>query len=386
MTKTAVSRFCAIVKVIRFCAGFCGTDVSDPNYRMWALTYVVITSVIFFFACTLYTIYVGVVLNNDWTIILQAFAVAASAIQGLTKLLTCVANASLMRNIQGTYESIYKEYEGKDGEYTKYLHKRINTFWNLMVAFIWVYTSLVTFMICYPLFHFVAYNQKLMVLHFLVPGIDHNSDSGHLMLITLHIMCLIFGAFGNFGGDMYLFLFIINVPLLKDIFRVKFEELNELVLQNDKYEEMHSIFWELLAWHQKYVKILHGTKKVFKTVMFVQLSTACVSILCTISCMFMKVWPSAPAYLMYSFIVLYTFCGLGTIVENTNEHFTNEIYSTLLWYELPVKEQKIVILMLAKSQNELVLTAADVLPLSMATALQLTKGIYSFSMMLITYL
>ncbi|XP_070064397.1 odorant receptor 67d isoform X2 [Drosophila virilis] len=355
MTKTAVSRFCAIVKVIRFCVGFCGTDVSDPNYRMWALTYI-------------------------------AFAVAASAMQGLAKLLTCVTNASLMRNIQGTYEAIYKEYEGRDGEYTKYLHKRINIFWNLMWAFIWVYTSIVTAMICYPLFHFIAYNQKLMVLQFLVPGIDHNSDSGHLMLITLHIMCLIFGAFGNFGGDMYLFLFITNVPLLKDIFKVKFEELNELLLQNVKYEEMHSMFWELLAWHQKYVKILHGTKKVFKTVMFVQLSTACISILCTISCIFMKVWPTAPAYLLYSFIVLYTFCGLGTIVENTNEHFTNEIYSTLLWYKLPVKEQKIVILMLAKSQNELVLTAADVLPLSMATALQLTKGIYSFSMMLFNYL
>lgn len=44
------------------------------------------------------------------------------------------------------------------------------------------------------------------------------------------------------------------------------------------------------------------------------------------------------------------------------------------------------ILMLAKSQTELALTAMDVMPLSMASALQMTKGIYSFSMMLITYL
>jgi len=42
--------------------------------------------------------------------------------------------------------------------------------------------------------------------------------------------------------------------------------------------------------------------------------------------------------------------------------------------------------MLAKSQNELALTAASFLRLSMETALRLTKGIYSFSMMLVTYL
>jgi len=43
-------------------------------------------------------------------------------------------------------------------------------------------------------------------------------------------------------------------------------------------------------------------------------------------------------------------------------------------------------MMLAKAQNEVVLTAADMAPLSMNTALQLTKGIYSFSMMLMNYL
>lgn len=62
------------------------------------------------------------------------------------------------------------------------------------------------------------------------------------------------------------------------------------------------------------------------------------------------------------------------------------IYTNCLWYELPVKEEKLIIMMLAKAQNEVVLTAADMAPLSMNTALQLTKGIYSFSMMLMNYL
>ncbi|XP_015043125.2 uncharacterized protein Or67d isoform X1 [Drosophila pseudoobscura] len=132
--------------------------------------------------------------------------------------------------------------------------------------------------------------------------------------------------------------------------------------------------------------ILRDTERIYRIVLFVQLSTNCVSILCTISCIFIGAWPAAPIYLVYSFIVMYSFCGLGTIVETSNEDFSKEIYANCLWYELPVKEQRLVILMLAKSQHEISLTAADVMPLSMSTALQLTKGIYSFSMMLITYL
>lgn len=251
MTKTAVSRLATVIKLIRFCVAVCGTDVSDPNYRMWTWTYLILCAIFAFFVFTGYTMYVGVVLK-DWTIILQALAVAGSAAQGLTKFLCCVGNASVMRKIQGTYESMYREYEGRNGVYTKYLHQRINNFWYLMLAFVWVYTSLVIVMICFPLFEFVAYGKRGMVLHFLIPGLDHNSDSGYLVLISLHCTFLILGAFGNFGGDMYLFLFIVNVPLLKDIFNAKFDEFNALVVQENKYKEMQAMLWDLLGWHQKY--------------------------------------------------------------------------------------------------------------------------------------
>ncbi|KAH8302437.1 hypothetical protein KR044_006486, partial [Drosophila immigrans] len=386
MQASAATRFDKIIKLIRFCVGICGTDVADPEYRMWALTYAVITVIFFFFASTVYTLYVGVLLEHDYTVILQACAMVGSAIQGLTKLLCTVNRAPLMRHIQGTYESIYQEYEVQGGEYTKYLHKRINMFWNLMIGFVWVYIVLVVGLVSYPVYSRIFRHEKLLVMQFLVPGIDRDSDTGHLMLITLHSTCLCFGAFGNFGGDMYLFLFITNVPLLKDIFKVKLHEFNAVVQENADHKQIRSMLWDLISWHQRYVSILRSTEKIYNIVMFVQLSSACVGILCTISCIFIKVWPAAPVYLIYSFIVLYTFCGLGTIVETSNLDFTFELYTNCLWYELPIVEQKLLILMLAKSQNEKALTAASVLPLSMNTALRLTKGIYSFSMMLITYL
>lgn len=51
--------------------------------------------------------------------------------------------------------------------------------------------------------------------------------------------------------------------------------------------------------------------------MLVELATLCMGILCTISCIFLHVWPTAPLYMIYCFVVLYAFCGLGTVVETS---------------------------------------------------------------------
>ncbi|KAH8342321.1 hypothetical protein KR059_001661, partial [Drosophila kikkawai] len=387
MTKVVpVDRYRKVISLIRFCVGFCGNDVANPEFRMWWLTYSVIAAICFFFACTIYTIYVGVVINGDLTVILQAMAMVGSAIQGLTKLLITANNAPLMRHIQNSYEEIYRDYGPLGGEYVKCLENRIRTTWKLIIGFAAVYAGSLGLIITFPIFYLVVFNEKVLVMQFFMPLIDHTTDSGHKLLTAVHIILITFGGFGNYGGDMYLFLFVTHVPLIKDIFCVKLKEFNEVAVKGKEYTKMRELLFDLVDWHQKYVSLLRDTERIYSIVLFVQLSTTCVSLLCTISCIFIKAWPAAPMYLMYSAIVLYTFCGLGTVVENSNESFTRVIYTNCLWYELPAKEEKLIILMLAKAQNEVCLTAADMAPLSMNTALQLTKGIYSFSMMLFNYL
>ncbi|XP_016996008.2 odorant receptor 67d [Drosophila takahashii] len=381
-----VERYRKVIRMIRFCVGFCGNDVADPNFRMWWLTYTVIGAIGFFFACTGYTIYVGVVINGDLTVILQAFAMVGSAIQGLTKLLVTANMAPQMREIQNTFDEIYQEYGAKGGEYAKCLEQRIRTTWQLIIGFMLVYIILLGLIISFPIYYLVILHQKVLVMQFLMPLLDHTTDGGHLLLTAVHIALITFGGFGNYGGDMYLFLFVTHVPLIKDIFCVKLKEFNEVVVNGNEFPKMRSMLCDLLTWHQLYSSILQTTKKIYSIVLFVQLSTTCVGLLCTISCIFIKAWPAAPLYLLFAAITLYTFCGLGTLVENANEDFLSVIYTNCLWYELPVKEEKLIILMLAKAQKEVCLTAADMAPLSMNTALQLTKGIYSFSMMLMNYL
>lgn len=332
------TRYRRIIQILRFCTSICGSDVIDPNFRLWALSYAIIFIILSYYACTLYTIYVGVVIDNNWTVILQAMALCSSAIQGLTKMLCCVEKSHLVKEIQATYESIYHEYEVLGGEYSRCLHERISVFWNVVMVFVCIYIAVVGGMVIYPVYTTLVYKEKVMIMQFLVPFIDHTTYTGHLMLMAIHVLCVIIGGFGNFGADMYLFLFILNVPLIKDLFKIKLQELNAIALQRDKQDQLHSMLRELLLWHQKYgrsvccsfenqigfylnatscSRILRATEQTFNKVMLVELSTLCIGILCTISCIFLHVWPTAPLYLVYCFVLLYAFCGLGTVVETS---------------------------------------------------------------------
>lgn len=253
-SATPATRYFKIIKILRFCIKICGSDVINPNFRMWSLTYFVITVALTFYACTLYTMYVGVVINNDWTVILQTMALLGSGIQGLTKLLCCVDKAHLVREIQSYYESIYVEYELKGGEYTRCLNERISAFWNVVMAFVGFYIVVVGGMITYPLYYSLVHKEKMVIMQFLLPFVDHTTDTGHTILITFHVLCCLMGGFGNFGADMYLFLFILNVPLIKDIFKIKLQEFNVIAVQRDQSAQMRAMLRDLLAWHQKYAR------------------------------------------------------------------------------------------------------------------------------------
>ncbi|XP_036671329.3 odorant receptor 67d isoform X2 [Drosophila suzukii] len=198
-----VERYRKVIRMIRFCVGFCGNDVADPNFRMWWLTYSVIASIFFFFACTVYTIYVGVVINGDLTVILQAFAMVGSGFQGLTKLLVTANMASEMRGIQNTYENIYSEYGPKGGEYAKCLESRIRITWQLIIGFMIGYIILLGLIVGFPIFYLVVLHEKVLVMQFMMPLLDHTTDRGHLVLTAIHVGFIVFGGLGNYGGDIW---------------------------------------------------------------------------------------------------------------------------------------------------------------------------------------
>lgn len=151
-------------------------------------------------------------------------------------------------------------------------------------------------------------------------------------------------------------------------------------------------------------RFLAVVKDLYYWVILVQVATLALGMACTIFCLLLGKWLSGYVYMFYCLVILYVFCGLGTLADISVGHtlldnfllqfyfhsqldgFTYSIYNDVIWYRLTVSEQNMLRIMLVMSQNMDGLTVGSVAPLSMNTGLAVTKTIYSFAMMLINFI
>lgn len=81
MAKSCLDRYNKIMKVTNTMAAICGAAILKPDFKVSFHTWFVIISINAYFVCTLYTIYIGLVVDGDWKVILQTLSLAGSAIQ-----------------------------------------------------------------------------------------------------------------------------------------------------------------------------------------------------------------------------------------------------------------------------------------------------------------
>lgn len=81
------------------------------------------------------------------------------------------------------------------------------------------------------------------------------------------------------------------------------------------------------------------------------------------------------------FVVMMIYSALGTIFEMAADR-AYEVLADNNWYQLPVDEQRIIILVLIAAQRPSLLMAGT-LPLNMMTGVQAVKTVYSVGMMLV---
>ncbi|TMW51668.1 hypothetical protein DOY81_003257 [Sarcophaga bullata] len=386
MAGTSFDRFNKIMKITRLMATICGADVTRPDYKMSIITWTVIVAINAYFACTIYTMYVGVIIDKDWKVILQSLCLTGTAIQGYSKLLYGIHSRLIIIDLNKTLDNIYIEYEDVDVKYRKVLRYRTDLTTKLLKMCLAIYIFTVVMLTTYPLVYGSIYGEKLLVMQFLLPGIDPMSPNGFLMHNIFHVFLIILGGFGNFAGDMYLFIFILHIPLLKDVLKIKCEMLSEVAAKAHDARKTMAMLKEIVECHQDYNKYVKQVEQAYYGVIFVEISTAVVNVCCTLFSIIIGSWPAAFSYLIYSCTMLYAYCGLGHLVELSNDEVLNVIYGGCLWYELSVPEQKLILLMIRKSQKPTNLTIGNVMPLSMSTALKLTKAIYSYMMMLVNFL
>uniref|UniRef100_A0A1A9WYF6 Uncharacterized protein n=1 Tax=Glossina brevipalpis TaxID=37001 RepID=A0A1A9WYF6_9MUSC len=120
---SCIQRFEQIIKVIRICSKMCGVDILNPNYRMNFITWLLIAGVNGFFMCTIYTIYKGVKIDNDWTVIPVCMCIIGSGIQGFAKIILVLKHRKTIVKHQYYLENIYTVYQQKSERYRQVLNR-----------------------------------------------------------------------------------------------------------------------------------------------------------------------------------------------------------------------------------------------------------------------
>ena len=151
-------------------------------------------------------------------------------------------------------DAIFEIYERKHSGYRKCLFRNTETSLKGLRIISFTYFIAVLVIMGYTLVLIFVFKKRIFIVQFFLPGLDRTSDNGFIIHTILHIFCIFIGSFGNYAGDLFFYIFCIHMPLLKDILRCKFHDMNIAIERNLPPQLIHKMFIDSLEWHQKYLR------------------------------------------------------------------------------------------------------------------------------------
>lgn len=161
----------------------------------------------------------------------------------------------MVRFIYREIIGMYAVYELKTTNYHKLLKESISLVKKLFAILLASVILVCMAIIGTPALYKVMFNERIFIMPFFFPYIDYKTDFGYYLTSLFHIICVIFGIFGNFVSDSWCFAFAAHIPLLKNILQAKFKELDEMLQANEESKDLKQVaikLYEIFKWHQKY--------------------------------------------------------------------------------------------------------------------------------------
>ncbi|XP_053952537.1 odorant receptor 67d-like [Anastrepha ludens] len=370
-----------IIKAFRLISGVVGADVYDVNYRVNIITVIVIICITIYFIFTATT--VANVFSENWKYMLEASCMVGSVLQGVTKLISAIVFAKDISTVCSELEWLYSEYETKGEAYCKALNECCERVWQFIKMVGNIYAIAVVGILFLTAVMVIVTDKQVYVMQFLIPGVDVETNFGYLTTLIVHTVLLIAGGFGLFAGDLFFLFFLGQPELFRDLLVLKVEHLNKVSTKNNVITERLLI--DIIEWHQYYTDYNKRCNRIFYYIITMQIVTSGISIICTMYIILMGDWPGAYLYIVVAFSGLYLYCIIGTKIETCNQAFYEELYN-INWYNLDVKNQKMMVFILKKSQSPSEIKIGGFLPLSVQTALSITKSIYGIFTMMLRFL
>ncbi|XP_034484424.1 putative odorant receptor 83c [Drosophila innubila] len=413
-------RYQKLTKNMNYCMKLIGFDILNSrlkfNYRTW------ITVI----AVTCYGIFsVHWMIRQaeiSWTECLKASIMMGGMLNGSTEIVTIVLRQPEIRRLMINTRQLFENYEQRNAAYCKALNLGIDRLLDIlkMIRFGYIVSYLVMCLV--PLILLIYNGTRVTIVQYELPGVPLDNNYGYAFTYLSHLVSMFIAGVGFYAGDLMGCLALMQILTYSDILQVKADELNAALDQKvekrrtavvgatidgdgDGYGEPQMRLLESIKWHQWLTEYCHNVDHIYHILIAGQVMSSAISMLCTFCVSISEFHLISVIYFVVSGYKMLVYCVVGTKIEyavssapqTMRQPKTNsisflstprqydQVYESICsisWHELNGSQRNMFRMMLKEAQNSQTIMMLGMLPLSVRTALQITKLIYSVSMMM----
>ncbi|KAH8361689.1 hypothetical protein KR200_002804 [Drosophila serrata] len=393
-TSVAVNpsiRFRELTKEINSLTNFLGVDVMAPILKFNYRTGTTIFAIVSYTAFAVFS-----VINNGGDLVesLKASSMLGGLFHGLGKFLTCLLKQKNMRNLTLFTRSIYEEYEERGKSYRTALNTNIDKLISLIRVIRNGYFITFFIMTFLPLARLFYDGTRVTAMQYVIPGVPLESNIGYTVTYFVQLISMVVTAVGFYGGDLFVFLGLTQILTFADLMQIKIDELNESLeekaqsrallpvgFQIKGEEKRHHLLLEIIKWHQLFTDYCRTVNAIYHELIATQVLTMGISMMISFSINLSGFNLSLAIFFVISAYSMSIYCFLGTKLEFGYDQIYESICN-VAWYELNADQRKLFGVMLRESQHPPTIKILGIMSLSVKTALQIVKLMYSVSMMM----
>ncbi|XP_055632423.1 odorant receptor 67d-like [Toxorhynchites rutilus septentrionalis] len=369
------------VSVVHRLASSIGYDVLDPNFRMNKRSYcmLAILSVVYpLIGCSFWRH------RHDALIGLKVFLLCTKAIQALSKFYNAI-------NSRRNYPVLLDELQAVLGELQKnpsnesilLKHMTRLNFWQKTIVYL--YRVAMALALILGLVLSVVNGEFTLVLEVHIPFVDEKTFFGYIVTTACHgilvnLAAIVFPAFDSF-------FMILNLPIgaFIDAIGNEIGELNLLLVDDvsSNQQQIEEKIQRIYRAHQMLVDFETRVDNHYSGHNWILLTANMVGMVCSVYLAYIKRYYTAYGVLVAMIAQISQYCILGTYVAAKNQRMVEFVY-TVSFYNLSIRHQRMIALMLHRAQNATEMCAGRIVPLNMETYVEVLKGMYSYITILAT--
>ncbi|XP_037039731.1 odorant receptor 67d-like [Bradysia coprophila] len=322
-----------------------------------------------------YTQFVNIYQGNAF----KSFEVFAIYGVGISTLVKIWCHGKYHINVHAIHESSLKICQRNTGSRGDRLNQRVQNNFHFLKCVTLSAIVLIIIYLFYPVKSFLIDGKLVPLVPVEFMFIDQSTLSGYIIASCIMTTAGIYGTILTTYMGLTFVLIIINYSLRVDLLEIDIEELNDMWSDTSKstaaYRRLflRNIIRKCIDMREYVAEI----KNIFAVKMFIFFAFSYLSqILCYYQ-IFVNNWIPGFALAFGFFLEMNLYCMMGTkaAIENERSCF---IITQSKWYTYDLKSQKLMLTLLCANMNSQELWIGPIAPLSVYTATQMIKGIYTY--------